>query len=638
MRLLRDGGSLAALIFPDPASRVAQLKLALKFFFIMLLLFGLNSIIFLDNSYTLEIFTGMVIILMLYGFVSCDTTNIVAGMLLWTLTILASYQAWHSNGLYGTAIIIFPSLLIFANIFAGKLLAYSLISYMLLLFYFFAYAEHSGFIASSIKDSGSIFKKANNLSFMLLMSGLGIGLATRNAKLLIGNLIHNIKKNDDIQLAVNKLVLFDNLTGLPNEIECNKHVIRRVANSHEDNNVFAFIILELTNFEWIYASLGQTIADRIICYLADRLEILHTDHSRLYRSSNNEFIYLIEASDYDEISEYCQQLIQAIARPFPVESFDIEMTSAIGVSILPFDGDNYQKLKQKAHAALTQAKNSRPNSFKFFESEMEASISKRVKMVQELKKAIALQEFELYYQAKVAMADQSVVGAEALIRWHKPGAGIVSPLDFIPIAEESGLINEIGKWALEQACLDCQHWHTLGLGNLSVAVNLSPLQFQRGNLPSIVLRALHNSKLAPSFLELEITESLFIDDSDFIKEQVSQLSTKGVDIAIDDFGTGYSNLNYLTKFHARTLKVDMSFIKDMQQSTQKENLVAAIIKLSAMMALENTAEGIEDHATYMKLRDMKCQYGQGYYWSRPISNKDFIARVKHWDVNDFPKK
>jgi len=573
----------------------------------------------------------MVIVLILFGFVSSDTTNIVSGMLLWTLTILASYQAWISNGLYGTAILAFPSLLIFANILSGRLMVYSLMGYMLLVFYFFAYAENSGFIETSVTSSGSLFKKANNLSLMLVMSGIGIGLATHRIKRVIKNLTEKIEKNDNMEQEVNKLISFDTLTGLPNEIQCKQRLDKRVQKS---NDLFGFIILELTNFEWIYSSLGQTIADRITCYLADRLDMLHTDRSHLYRSSNNEFIYLIQASDYDEISEYCQQLIQAIARPFPVESFDIEMTSAIGVSILPFDGDNYQSLKQKAHAALTQAKNSPANNFKFFESEMESSINKRVKMVQELKQAIALQEFELFYQAKVDMRDQSVIGAEALIRWHKPGLGVISPLEFIPIAEESGLINEIGKWAIEQACQDCKQWHDIGLENLSVAVNLSPVQFQRGNLPNIVLRALHSTGLKTDFLELEITESLFIDDSEFIKDQVCDISAKGVNIAIDDFGTGYSNLNYLTKFYARILKVDMSFVKDMRASIQKENLVAAIINMSNMMEFKNTAEGIEDHATYEKLRNMGCQYGQGYYWCHPMPKNRFIEKVKNWDTNN----
>ncbi len=630
MKYFRDQQGLAELVFQDTGKQVQQLKIILIFFSIILFLISLNSFVFLDNSINLEPLGVMVVLLMLHRFVSSDTTNIVAGMLLWSLTIFASQQAFGSNGIHATAIVAFPSLMIFANLLSGRLLVYSLAGYMLSVFYFLAYAEHIGFIEASTSNTDSLFKKANILAIFIIASTFGIGVATKHIKQLVHRLRESIKKHDDIKTEVNKLVLFDKLTELPNEIQCSDDLKYLLTTPQQINGITGFIILEFTNFEWIYSSLGEQIANRIICYLADRLHMLESDHASLYRSTSTEFIFVISANDYEELTEYCQQIQQAIARPFPVESFDIEMTSAMGVSILSVDGENFETLKQKAHTALILAKNSKANSFKIFEKGMETSINNRVKMVQELKKAIILHEFELFYQPKVCMHDQSIMGAEALIRWNKPGEGIISPLDFIHIAEESGLINEIGKWALEKACQDCKHWHTLGLSNLSVAVNLSPIQFQRGNLPNIVFRSLFKADLQPMFLELEITESLFIDDTDFIKDQVCQISTKGVDIAIDDFGTGYSNLNYLTKFYAKSLKVDMSFVKDMLESIQKENLVAAIIKMSSMMELENIAEGIEDYTTYIKLKEMGCQYGQGYYWSKPLPNDEFIKKVTHW--------
>ncbi len=630
MKYSRDEQGLAELVSQDPEKQVTQLKILLIFFSVFLFLLTVNSVVFFDKSIDFEPLAVIIVLLFLHRFVSSDTTNIVAGMLLWSLTIFASHQAWESNGIHGTAIVAFPSLMIFANILSGRLLVYSLAGYMLTVFYFFAYAEHIGFIEPSTINTGSLFKKANILAIIIVASAFGIDVITRHIKQLVLRLRESIIRHDDIKSKVIKLVLFDKLTELPNEIQCNNDLKALQTTPQQINGITGFIILEFTNFEWIYSSLGETIANRIICYLADRLHMLESNHAHLYRSTSTEFIFVVYASDYEELTEHCQQIQQAIARPFPVESFDIEMSSAMGVSILSIDGDNFETLKQKAHTALILAKNSKANSFRIFEKGMETSINNRVKMVQELKKAIVLHEFELFYQPKVCMHDQSIIGAEALLRWHKPGIGIISPLEFIPIAEESGLINEIGKWALEKACQDCKYWHSIGLSNLSVAVNLSPVQFQRGNLPNIVFRSLIKADLQPNFLDLEITESLFIDDTDFIKDQVCQISTKGVDIAIDDFGTGYSNLNYLTKFYARSLKVDMSFVKDMQQSIQKENLVAAIIKMSAMMELENIAEGVEDEATYIKLKNMGCQYGQGFYWSKPLPNEEFIKKVTLW--------
>ncbi len=630
MKYFEEQQALYSVVFQDPEVRVKQLKFIIVFLLAMMGLLIINNIVFFNKTMPLDLIVAMIILSLLYIFLSSDTTNIVAGMLLWSLTILASHQAWLSNGLHGTEIIAFPSLMILAHILSGRFLFYSLAVYMLSVFYFFAYAEQIGFIEVFTVSTESPYKKANILSIIIIVSALGIRITTENIKVLVIRLTAIVKKYEKLQIEMKNLVLFDALTGLPNEIQCSNDLNAILESSQKSNGINGFIILEITNFEWIHSSLGQKSANKIICYLTERLHILESDQVHLYRSSSNEFIYTIQASDYEDVSEFCQQIIQAIARPFPVESFDIEMSSAVGVSILSVDGDNYESLKQKAHAALILAKNSEPNSFHFFEMEMESYINNRVKMVQELKKAIVLDEFELFYQAKVSMKDQSVIGAEALIRWIKPGVGIVSPLDFIPIAEESGLINEIGKWALEQACHDCKGWHAVGLTHLSVAVNLSPVQFQRGNLPNIVFRALHEADLSPKFLELEITESLFIDDSLFIKDQVYQISTKGIDIAIDDFGTGYSNLNYLTKFYASILKVDMSFIRGMENSEQGESLVSAIIKMSQMMKLKNVAEGIEDLETYEKLKDMGCRYGQGYYWCKPLPNEEFIKKVAGW--------
>lgn len=255
---------------------------------------------------------------------------------------------------------------------------------------------------------------------------------------------------------------------------------------------------------------------------------------------------------------------------------------------------------------------------------MEASITRRINMNTDLRTAIENDQFELYYQPKVELSTNRFVGAEALIRWRKDGK-IISPFEFISVAEESGLIVEIGRWALEKACADCARWQTLGLKGLSVAVNLSPVQFKRGNLPNHVFRALQKNQLDPSLLELEITESLFIDDTESIKKQIHLMVQRGVYFAIDDFGTGYSNLNYLSKFNASTLKIDMSFVRHMKDTPQLQHIVNAIIKMSQAMDLENVAEGVEDAETAAALKEKGCTYGQGYYWSKPLPADEFIA-------------
>ena len=244
-------------------------------------------------------------------------------------------------------------------------------------------------------------------------------------------------------------------------------------------------------------------------------------------------------------------------------------------------------------------------------------------MNHELKIAIEQQQFEMYYQPKVDLATNQFVGAEALIRWRK-GDTIIYPNEFIPVAEESGLIVEIGRWALETACAECAKWQNDGLKGMTVAVNLSPVQFKRGNLPSHVFRALQKAVLDPNLLELEITESLFIEDAEHIERQIYLMVERGIYFAIDDFGTGYSNLNYLSKFNASSLKIDMSFVRNMEGNIQLQHIVNAIIKMSQVMELENVAEGVENAETAEILKAQGCLYGQGYYWSKPLPAAEFV--------------
>ncbi len=632
MKHITYNSSFLDLSFEDSKTRLHKLKNILAISMAMLMVFGITNLIFSTVNFTIEYICTILIILFLYGYVSSDTTNIVSAIYLWTITIISSYFAWRSSGLHSASMSTFPSLLVFANILGGRMLVYPLAGYMLLVIYFFAYAESINFINTEDILQTSSYKKATNLTIILIASGIGIDFFSRNIRRIFTIISDNHEKQKKSEKKIEHLLSFDSTTGLPNETACQNDLQELLSNIN-NKDIVGFITLKFTNFNWIYSSLGQNIANRITYYLADRLNMLNTHNSRLYRSQENEFIYISQATDNEEISEFCHQLIQAIARPFPVESFDIEMSSVIGISKYPVDGESFNTLRKKSHAALTIAEQSETNSYKFYQEEMETSIHHRIKMVQELKQAIYLQEFELYYQAKIDLKDECIIGAEALIRWNKAGKEIINPLDFIPIAEESGLINEIGKWVIEKACEDCQSWHKLGFTDLSIAVNISPIQFQRGNIVNIISRSLVKSGLNSHKLELEVTESLFMDNSDFIKEQIKQISKSGVQVAIDDFGTGYSNLNYLTKFYATTLKIDMSFIKNILETKRQGLLVSAIIEMSKVMGLKSIAEGIENKESYIFLKELGCQYGQGYYWCKPMKNSLFIKQLKSQGIS-----
>lgn len=607
-------------------ARVIRVRYVLNVFLIAFFLIELNNYS-ANQDYSLSDLFILAFFYLFFSFYNTrDTSNIVAAMLSWTITIFATYVAWKNDGLYDISLYIFPCILIFSSIIAGKATVYFLVFFMIVIFYLFSYANYIGFMEKPIKYSESIWWYANNLSIMLVVYLISINIVIMYIKTLILSLSKKKRHNKEIEKKAESLISFDRLTKLPNDHLCEKQLPAIIQNNIETNNLIAFLTLDLDNFKWINSSFGHAIGDEIICHLSERLSRLTNNNIILFRSAGNEFIFIMVADDYDEISEYANQLLQAVARPFKEENYDIEISSKVGISVAPVDGVKHKTLKQKSQLALAYAKEGTSNSFQFYDIEMENYAKKRLRMINDLKTAIEQEEFELYYQPKIDINSKKVVGAEALIRWNKTNTGIISPAEFIPVAEESGLIIEIGKWAIEKACYDCKRWHIKGYPDINVAVNLSPLQFKRGNLLNIVSHSLKRVDLEPKYLELEITESLFIEDSQFVKQQLKQITRYGVSIAIDDFGTGYSNLNYLNNFNASTLKIDMSFILNMHHSKTQQDIVQAIIQMSNIMQLQNVAEGVEDEATLLQLKKYGCQLGQGYFWSKPLPCKEFL----HW--------
>jgi diguanylate cyclase (GGDEF)-like protein len=610
------------LLYQGHQSRVKQIKSILVTFSLILSLLLLNDIAFLGGKQIIAYVSALIVMVGLFSFVTSDTTSIVSGMLLWTLLLFACYMAWRNDGLFDTAIVAFPCILIFAFMLGGVSLLLPLVCFMVGTFYFLAYAAEQGILIKSSLVDGPLWVKAHNLSIILVLYCTSIFIIYRYINSLLNRLQDESYKTWQFKKEAELQLQQDNLTNLPNELVCKNELEDILSKGEIKDEIIGVATLDLKNFEWVDSSLGHEIGERVICLVSERLKKLMDKKKKLYRITGNEFMILIIESDYEAISEFCQQILQTINRPFQVENYEIDIEAGIGVATAPFDGSDYGTLRQKSHTALYKAKLDEEQHLKFFEAEMEHSINRRVKAVQELKKALTQDEFELFYQPKVDLTTNTFIGAEALIRWNKPGIGYISPFDFIPTAEESGVINEIGKWALEQACKDCKAWHDLG-SPLSIAVNLSPVQFRRGNLPSTVFRALNKVGLDASFLELEITESLFIGDADNTKDQIHQLSNHGISIAIDDFGTGYSNLNYLSKFNASTLKIDMSFVRKMMDSEQHFHIVDAVIRMAQAMELECVAEGVENEAIAVELHKLGCHYGQGYLWSKPLPENEF---------------
>lgn len=578
---------------------------------------------------------GLVVIAFFIGLLTLlnkDTYNIVAGMTLWTVVIFASSKAFYYDGLYDTSLLLYPCVLIFASLLGGKAMIIPLACYMISSFYLFAYAISINLIEATIITEYSSWAKASEMSLVLAVYGMGIVLITAYIDAITERLSEQQHRYKQIKASSEKRILFDELTNLPTAEKCILDLNEIFKNSRKDTYILGFVTLHINNINWINSTLGHKFGEQVLHILAQRFEKIKDSQTAVYRTSGIEFTFVKWAPDFAALQDFCHQTIRITTLPLSISDYDFELNCSVGVAVAPFDGQSFEELNRKASFAVHKAREEEPNTFNFYEREMEAAISRRLNMNIELKTAIEQGQFELYYQPKVDLTTNQFVGAEALIRWRK-GDTIVSPAEFIPVAEESGLIVEIGRWALESACSECAKWQAEGLQGLTVAVNLSPVQFKRGNLPNHVFRALQKAGLDPSLLELEITESLFIDDLEHLEKQIHLMVERGVYFAIDDFGTGYSNLNYLSKFNASTLKIDMSFVREMLHNPQQQHIVNAIIKMSHVMELDNVAEGVEDAQTAALLKEQGCVYGQGYYWSRPLPAADFVKLAQAHNTN-----
>lgn len=607
----------------DLSSRVKQVSSIIYLFIVLFFAMSINAWWQGDIKWMIE---GLVAAILLMGMLSLlcsDTYNIVAGMTLWTVVIFASSRAFYGDGLYDTMLLFYPCVLIFAAFLGGKVMILPLATYMILSFYFFAYALSINLVEPTILTHYSSWAKATEMSLLLAVYGLGIVLISGYVKALVMRLSDTKKRYALVKQHAERLILFDEASGLGNAEKCKSDLDNMLNERRNDTSILGFITLHVNNISWINSSFGHKFGEQVLTSLAERFKSLQNDYTVTYRTSGIEFTFIAQVEDYAKLQDFCHEALRLGVMPVSVAEYEFESNCSLGVSVAPFDGKTYEELNRKSSFAVYRARREEQNSFYFYEAEMEASINRRINMNTELRAAIEQDQFELYYQPKVELSTNKFVGAEALIRWHKDGT-LVPPFEFIPVAEESGLIVEIGRWALEQACKDCAKWQTLGLKGISVAVNLSSVQFKRGNLPNHVFRALQKHNLDPSLLELEITESLFIDDTESIERQIHLMAQRGVYFAIDDFGTGYSNLNYLSKFNASTLKIDMSFVRNMMEKPQLQHIVNAVIKMSHAMELDNVAEGVEDAQTAAALLEKGCAYGQGYYWSRPLPANEFV--------------
>ena len=412
---------------------------------------------------------------------------------------------------------------------------------------------------------------------------------------------------------------FDVLTGLPNRRLLSDRFAHLQACAERDGTEIALIFLDLDHFKRVNDSLGHSVGDKLLCAVAERLSTVVRKVDTLARLGGDEFIFAMPGINAAAAAEVARRLLDVCSSPFVVAGHELTMTPSLGLSLYPQDGDDLEGLMRNADMAMYQAKDQGRNAFQFFASEMNTATLERLLMESSLRRAIKQQEFILHYQPLLSLKTGHIVGVEALIRWQHPELGMIMPDRFIHVAEDTGLINAIGDWVLAEASRQAMLWQEEGLPPLTIAVNVSPIQFRQAGFVEAVAGALATSGLDYGLLELELTERTVMHDAETNLGTLSALNRMGVELALDDFGTGYSSLAYLKRFPVGKLKIDRSFINDLADNPDDQAIASTIISMGRSLRLTVLAEGVETHEQLMLLREMGCEMAQGFYFSRAVS-------------------
>jgi diguanylate cyclase (GGDEF)-like protein len=463
------------------------------------------------------------------------------------------------------------------------------------------------------------------ITFLILCGTLSLSVLDARMESKTAQMASSLREaNAELQ----HLVLHDTLTKLPNRLLLEDRVQQAVQECQRGGGHCAVLFVDLDRFKTLNDSLGHFAGDTVLRSVADRLRGAVRVEDTVSRMGGDEFVILLKHLAFPaDAVEVARKIIEVLSHPMILEEHELRIGSSVGISVYPEHGDSAARLIANADAAMYHVKKSGRSNFAFFTPEMSTFFPKRLALENELRAALERDQLVLHYQPKVDMRSGNIVGMEALVRWQHPQKGIIAPSEFIPFAEETGLIVPLGRWVLQEACRQNRAWQELGIADLVVAVNISGVQFQQRDLVETIASALARSGLAPRHLELEITESVVMQNAPEAIVMLEQLHRMGVGLSIDDFGTGYSSLSYLKKFPIDTLKIDQSFIRDISSDSDDAAIVRAIIALAHGMRLRVVAEGVETLGQLEFLRALGNDQYQGYLYSKPLPSHEMEHRL-----------
>ena len=463
------------------------------------------------------------------------------------------------------------------------------------------------------------------------MTILGSPVTYQGQHASVGTVL-DISLQKEAEHRARELADFDPLTGLPNRRLLRDRSTQLLAAAEREGSEMALVFLDLDHFKRVNDSLGHSVGDELLCAVAQRLATVVRKVDTLARLGGDEFIIALPGIHASGAAEVACRLLEVCAAPFVVGGHDLTITLSLGISLFPVDGRDFETLLRNADAAMYKAKDAGRNAFRFYSSEMNVATLRHLLMESGLRRGLGAREFVLHYQPLVHIESGVTVGVEALIRWQNPELGLIPPDQFIHVAEDIGLINPIGEWVLREACRQIRAWQDAGLPPLVVAVNVSPLQFRQAGFVDTVASALATSGLDARFLELELTERTVMQDAELTLGTLSALNIMGVELALDDFGTGYSSLAYLKRFPVGKLKIDRSFVRDLEVDPDDRAFASTILSMGRSLRLKVLAEGVETGEQCEILRGMGCELVQGYHFSRPLPPEQLVEFLRNQPI------
>ena len=489
----------------------------------------------------------------------------------------------------------------------------------------------------------AIQERAGNLPIILLTGNDDESLAVQavqqgaqdylvkgkvDADLLARAIRYGIERNrllvemEKVREVEQHLAYHDMLTNLPNRLLFYDRMRQALAHARRYSGLVAVLFLDLDGFKAINDRHGHAVGDRLLQAVATRLKGNMRQSDTIARLGGDEFTILLTGiKSMKDVSRTAQKVLSVVSRPFAIDGHQLGVTCSIGVSVFPHDGSDTESLIKRADFAMYRAKNQGKANYQHFDITVVSQAPKQASFENDLRKAIVNHELRIHFQPQVSLATGQITGVEALVRWQHPEFGLLPPSEFIPLAEESGLIVPLGEWVLRSACIQNKVWQVAGYEPLPVAINLSARQFREIGLPETVSRVLHETGLSPNFLMLEITETNAMQDVEYTISTLEVLKDMGLGIALDDFGTGHSSLSYLKRFPIDLLKIDKSFIQDVPDDPDDACIITAIVGLSQNLGMKVIAEGVETEKQLAFLRAIRCEQMQGFFFSRPLPTR-----------------